>query len=173
MVSSEGLAKVFVAEARHRLAHSVTQIKHSLDQLDEHQVWWRPGDAMNSIANLVLHVCGNLRQWIVSGVGGEPDIRARQEEFSLRGGIPTRDLIRQLDEVVEKADGIISALSPSDLVKQRRIQGFDTNGLSALFNSLGHLQGHTQEIIHLTREHLGDDYKFHWAPTTAEDGAAH
>ena len=169
--TTEELAQAYINEARHRLAHAVKKIKHCLNQLNDEQVWWRLHKSMNSIANLILHLCGNLRQWIVSGVGGEPDIRDRPKEFFERGPISKADLICRLDELVANADSALAKVSPSQLLEDRRIQGFDTTSLSAIFSSLSHFQGHTQEIISLTRQQLGDAYEFEWTPSTPEEGA--
>lgn len=171
MVTSQTITDTFIAEARSRLDHSIVTIKHCVAQLDDDQVWWRPGEAMNSIANLVLHLAGNMRQWLVSGVGGQPDVRQRAKEFSARGPMPRADLLRRLDGVVKEADQVMAGLSPSDLVQDRRIQGFDTKVLAAVFGALTHLQGHTQEIIQLTRQQLGSQYSYHWKPRTREEGA--
>lgn len=171
MDHDERIAEALLTEARRRLAHSVAIINHCLAQLDDQQTWWRPHRSMNSVANLVLHVCGNLRQWIVAGLGGEADTRERAKEFLPQASIPKDQLARRLRDVAQQADDTIRNLSVAQLLAPRRIQGFDISGLSALLDSLGHLQGHTQEIVHLTREQLADDYQFHWVPTTAEEGA--
>src|SRR5206468_11868255 len=82
------VGRAFIEVARRQLAERADRIGHCVGQLDDAQVWWRPHESMNSIANLVLHLCGNRRQWIVSGVGGEPDVRDRPGEFSERGAVP-------------------------------------------------------------------------------------
>jgi hypothetical protein len=168
---SESVGQAYLAEARRRLAACHTRIRHCLDQLDDAQVWWRPRPSMNSVANLVLHLCGNLRQWIVSGVGGAPDVRDRPAEFAEREGIPKAELLHRLDEVVREADAELAGLAEARLLDPRRIQGFDETVLSAIFDSLSHLAGHTQEIVHLTRLQLGETYVFAWTPATPEQGA--
>ena len=125
---------------------------------------------MNSIGNLILHLCGNLRQWIVAGIGGEQDVAA-QKEFSERGPISKMELVRRLDEVVAQAQDVLKKASAQDLLRQRCIQGFNVNGLEAIFDSVPHFRGHTQEIVHMTRSQLGDAYKFAWTPTRPEQGA--
>ena len=157
--------------SRHRLTESVKKIKHCLEQLTDEQVWWRPHDAQNSIANLVLHLCGNVRQWIISGVGGAPDVRDRPKEFSERSSIAKTELIGRLDEVVGQADAVLAEMTDQQLLEPRRIQGFDETALSAIFDSLTHFQGHTQEIICLTRMQLGKAYQFAWVPATKDQGA--
>jgi hypothetical protein len=126
---------------------------------------------MNSIANLILHLCGNLRQWIVAGVGGSPDSRHRPREFAERGPIAKEELLRRLEEVISEADAVLAKTSEQQLLASRRIQGFEETVLSAIFASLAHLSGHTQEIICLTRLQRGNAYSFAWSPATPEQGA--
>jgi hypothetical protein len=139
--------------------------------LDDNQVWWRPHKSMNSIANLVLHLCGNLRQWIVAGVGGATDVRDRPQEFAEQEPIPKRELLVRLEEVVGEADAVLAEVTERRLLEPRRIQGFDETVLSAILDSLAHLSGHTQEIVCLTRMQRGDAYHFAWTPATPEQGA--
>ncbi len=166
------VSRAFLDEACHQLAKATANIKHCLNQLNDNQVWWRPTPSQNSIANLLLHLCGNVRQWIVSGVGGEPDIRRRTEEFSAQGQVSKAELLRRLEDVVQQAAAVLKAAAADSLLKQRRIQGFEATRLSAVFDSVAHFKGHTQEIICLTRMQLGAAYKFNWAPSTPEEGAA-
>ena len=126
---------------------------------------------MNSIANLVLHLCGNLRQWIVSAVGGAADIRNRPEEFSERGPISKNELLTQLTAVVTEADAALGRFDETQLLASRRIQGFDGTVLSAIFGCLTHLSGHTQEIICISRLQLANSYRYAWVPTTPEQEA--
>lgn len=168
---SEAVGQVYLDEARRQLAKASAKIKHCLSQLTEEQVWWRPTEPQNSIANLILHLCGNVRQWIVSGLGGETDIRNRPQEFAERGPIPKEDLLRRLEDVLQQADAVVRTVSAQQLLESRRIQGFETTGLSAIFDTVAHFKGHTQEIICLTRMQLGDRYQFDWIPSTPEQGS--
>jgi hypothetical protein len=94
---SDPVGEAYLDEARHQLAQASGKITHCLNQLTEEQVWWRPSETQNSIANLILHLCGNIQQWIVSGLGDEPDIRNRPLEFAERGPISKEELNRRLD----------------------------------------------------------------------------
>src|SRR5262245_50712455 len=115
------VGQAYLAASRHRLAECVKNIKHCLAQLTDEQVWWRPHDSMNSIVNIVLHLCGNVRQWIICGVGGEPDIRDRPKEFSERSPIPKSELVRRLDEIVGQANAVLANLTDQKLLEPRRI----------------------------------------------------
>jgi hypothetical protein len=152
------------------LASALAKIKHCLGQLTGEQVWWRPRPSLNSIGNLTLHLCGNLRQWIVAGLGGAADSRDRPAEFSERGPISKDELLRRLEAVVEEARAVLARQSAPQLLEARRIQGFGVTGLAAIFDSVPHFRGHTQEIIGMTRLQLGDACKFARTPTTPEQG---
>src|SRR5262249_5736797 len=97
------------------------------------------------------HLCGNVRQWIISGVGGEADIRDRPKEFSDRSSMLKAELIRRLDEVTGKADAVLAGMTDKQLLQRHRIQEFDEAALSAIFDSLSHFRGHQQEIVYINQ----------------------
>jgi hypothetical protein len=165
------LVEAVTAAANQELANALKRIRHCLDQLTDEQVWWRPAESMNSIGNLILHLEGNLRQWIVAGIGGEKDSRQRPKEFSESGPISKPILLGRLEDTVGQAHEALNKISAQDLLRKRTIQGFAVNGLEAIFDSVPHFRGHTQEIIHLTRSLLGDAYQFAWTPSTLQEGA--
>jgi hypothetical protein len=168
---ADQIRTAYVAEARRRLDKAVNRIRHCVGQLSEDQVWWRPTESHNSIANLLLHLCGNLRQWVVAPVVGAADQRDRPREFSERERVPREELLRRLGDVAAEADRALAGIGTSQLLEARRIQGFDETILSAIFDSLAHLTGHMQEIVYITRLQLGDAYRFDWKPQTPEQGA--
>lgn len=171
MPTDDSVTSAYVAGAQEQLGKGAKIIQHCLGQLTDEQLAWRPHELLNSIGNLVLHLCGNLRQWIISGVGGEPDVRNRPAEFAEQGPFAKQDLLHHLDGVLQQVDEVIGAVTAERLLQPRRIQGFETTGLAAIFDSVAHFKGHTQEIVCLTRLQLGDAYRFEWAPSTPEEGA--
>jgi hypothetical protein len=170
-MTADELAAAVGGAAAHELQSALDRIKHCLGQLDDEQVWRRSRPGLNSIGNLILHLCGNLRQWIVAGVGDASDVRNRPAEFAERGPIPKVELMRSLEAIVEEAKRVLAGVDVWRLTEVRRIQGFDVTGVAAVFDSVPHFRGHTQEIVHMTRLLLGDAYRFAWTPTTAEQGA--
>jgi uncharacterized damage-inducible protein DinB len=144
----DSLATDFLATSRGLLTrHYVPKIRLSLEPLSESDIWWRPHDAFNSIGNLVLHLCGNAQQWIVSGVGGAPDTRHRPTEFEARGPIPTSELLTRLTATVREVDATVAALAPSALRERRRIQGRDATVFEAIYHVVEHFAMHTGQII--------------------------
>src|SRR3954470_19045652 len=116
---------IYLATARESLAEGLRKIEHCVHQLNEEQVWWRPRPGMNSVANLMLHLAGNIHQWIVSGVSGARDIRNRPEEFADRTELPRNNIVSMLRSAVREVDVLLEKLPPQKLAEPRRIQGFD------------------------------------------------
>jgi hypothetical protein len=169
--SDSTLAAQYIAAARHSLAESLAKIRHCFDQLDDSHMGWRPFPEQNSLTNIILHLCGNIRQWIVCPLTGATDARNRPAEFSQREALPKQELMRRLAAVIEEADRALASLQAATLPQARRIQAYDTTVLAAIFNSTSHLVGHTHQIVFITRWHLREKYKFHWAPKSVEQGA--
>jgi hypothetical protein len=169
-MTADELATAVGTEAADELASALARIKHCLGQLSDEQVWWRSHPSLNSIGNLTLHLCGNVRQWIVAGLGGGADVRDRPADFAERGPIPRDELLRRLEAVVDEARTMLARQTGRQLLESRRIQGFDVTGLKAIFASVPHFRGHTQEIIGMTRLQLGDAYRFAWTPTPEQGG---
>ena len=168
---ADQVTRAAVQEASDCLDACVSRIEHATRQLDDAQIWYRHDEAMNSIGNLLLHLCGNLRQWIICGIGGVVDQRDRPAEFTQRVAIPREDLLRGLRATVDEAKEVLAQAETTSMLQPRRVQGFDVTGWGAVFSSVPHFQGHTQEIVAMTRMQLGKAYQFHWQPTTAQEGA--
>ncbi|MDP7205152.1 MAG: DinB family protein [Pirellulaceae bacterium] len=165
-VTPESLSDLVSHEIRVELDAALAKIRHCVDQLTDDQLWWRPSESMNSVANLLLHLCGNVRQWIISGVGGAADVRERQREFDQRGHAPKRDLLQQVESIVAEARQVLSETSAKELLRVRSVQGNDVTGMQAMLHSAAHFRGHVQEIVHMTRCQLGDSYDFDFIPPT-------
>lgn len=154
------------------LDHCLSVIEHCVGQLTDDQIWWRPQEPLNSIGNLLLHLNGNLQQWMIAGLRGTADTRNRPSEFATRTPTPGATLVEQLQATIHEIKQTLSAIRPEEMLTPRRIQGFDVTGWEAVFDSIPHLKGHTQEIVCLTRQQLDNRYQFLWQPSSTEDGAA-
>jgi hypothetical protein len=135
-----------------------------VSQLSDEQVWWRPQDGMNSIANLLLHLTGNLKQRFGSVIGGEPDVRNRPAEFTERRPIAKQELLAGFDAAVKQADEVLASLTPERLGESCRYEvlagPIERSVLGVIFQTQTHFTGHAQEILHLTRGQLGESYAF-------------
>ena len=170
-IPADDIARAFRDAVRHRFAENLATIEHAVRQLAEDDLGWRPHESQNSVRTIILHLCGAIRQWIISGVGGAPDLRDRPREFADRTPVPGEELLARLRDTIAEADGVLAALDRDVILAPRRIQGFETTVLQAVLDTSAHLEGHKQEITYITRLRLGDAYVFRWAPTTIEQGA--
>jgi hypothetical protein len=154
--------QAFRDEACFTLDYSRDRFLHALHQHDDDTLWWRPHPAMNAAGNLTLHVCGNLRQWIVIGCAPSrpADDRKRPDEFAARSGFNVAELAQRLRDTVDEAKRIILSLNDAELLRPRFIQIADVTAIGAVWHSVAHLEGHAQELIYLTRLKLGDRYRF-------------
>ena len=146
------VSKAFVDRAReYLLDHYLPKIERCLEKLTDEQIWWRANEESNSIGNLVLHLCGNARQWITSGVGGQPDARVRDAEFRQREVISRDELLTLLRSTLSEIDTILRTLDHSTLLDRRTIQGHDVDILEAIFHVTEHFSMHAGQIFLLTK----------------------
>ena len=137
------------------------KIERCLERLSDEQIWWRPNDESNSIGNLVLHLCGNARQWIVCGVGGAADGRDRDAEFAQREAIARGELVALLRTTLSDIEVVLKNLTPETLLERRAIQGSDVDVLEAIFHVTEHFSMHTGQIIMLTKILTATDLRFY------------
>jgi uncharacterized damage-inducible protein DinB len=148
-------------EARHVLVEVYSpRIARCLKLLSEEEIWWRPNQASNSVGNLVLHLQGNVRQWIIAGLGGQEDRRERDREFVETGPLPRRALLGGLRKTVREADQILATLKQPDLLRMFSIQGYRVSGLQAVFHVAEHFSFHAGQIIFVTKLKCGKDLRF-------------
>lgn len=161
MSDATTLSRLFLEEARfHLMQQYLPWLRTCLARLTEEDIWWRPNAGSNSAGNLILHLCGNVRQWVMHGLAGRPDVRARDAEFAASGPLPKAELLQQLEATLAEAEAVLQQLAAADLAQPRRIQGFDQTGLSAIFHVVEHFSYHTGQIVYLTKLRTGVDLKF-------------
>jgi uncharacterized damage-inducible protein DinB len=156
------LATSFVEQSRHYLATEYrVKIRAAVESLPDGALWWRANAESNSIGNLLLHLAGNVRQWIVSGVGGAPDHRHRAEEFSARSGADAATLLSALDDVLNAADTVLAKLTPHDLSTTRTIQGREITVFEAVYHVVEHFSGHVGQIVLVAKLHSPGAIRFY------------
>ena len=156
------VGEAFIAQARALLnGDYLPKIERCLERLSEADVWWRANNESNSIGNLLLHLAGNARQWIVSGVGRGADERLRQLEFDERSLIPRGELLAHLKQTLDEVDDVLARLDPSSMLERRLIQGNDVTVLQAIFHVVEHFSMHTGQIIVITKMLKTADLKFY------------
>jgi uncharacterized damage-inducible protein DinB len=150
------------------LRYSVTKLRQEFAHLDAcvqrltpEQVWMRGGEAQNAVGNLLLHLTGNVRQWILAGVGRQVIVRDRDGEFAARGGVAPEVLRQGLQDAVNGAVRVIEGLPAERLTEQVVIQGHDVSVLEAIYHVVEHFSGHTGQIILLTKAFTNSDLGFY------------
>lgn len=122
------------------------RIRKCLHELSEEEIWQRPNESLASVGNLILHLCGNVRQWIISGIGGAEDKRERWKEFDEKGPIPRDELLRRLESTLNEAAEVIRNADVRTLIQPRTIQGEETTGVIAIYHVCEHFSYHTGQI---------------------------
>jgi uncharacterized damage-inducible protein DinB len=176
-------AQSFIDESRKYLSGEfLPKIENCLKHLSDEEVWWRANAASNSIGNLLLHLAGNVGQWIVGGIGGASVQRVRQQEFDERRLIPREELLSSLARTIAEADEVLARLSPESLPERRLIQGNDVTVLEAIYHVVEHFSMHTGQIILMAKMQTGEDMSFYevtqdgiasprWQPRQAESSS--
>jgi uncharacterized damage-inducible protein DinB len=160
--SNINISHAFVQEARRLLTQEyLPKLERCVEKLTDEQVWWRPNPQSNSIGNLLLHLSGNARQWIVSGLGGASDKRERQTEFDERDVVPRVELLGKLRSTVADVDEVLSSFAASRLLEKFPIQGTEATALAAIFHVTEHFSMHTGQIILLTKLLTASDLRFY------------
>ena len=152
MSNDEQIAKLFLSTARHSLIDEHwPRLRECVSSLTEEQLWWRPNETSNSIGNLLLHLDGNLGQWILANFNRVADNRNRPHEFGERGPVPAAGLIARLASTVEEAGAVLARLAPADLTATFQTQGYTVSGLHTIYHSIEHFAMHYGQIAYITK----------------------
>jgi uncharacterized damage-inducible protein DinB len=147
----------FIAESRSFLTSQyLPKIESCLEVLSDEDVWWRPNDASNSIGNLLLHLDGSTRTWILAVAGGSHVDRDRQHEFDERDQIPRAELMARLRQTIAEADQVLARLDPEVLLERRQSPWEEVSVLWAVYHAIEHFSMHTGQIIMLAKTRSGD-----------------
>lgn len=151
------IARLFVDGAQRKLEQDAAQIARCVGLLDERQLWQRANEHCNSVGNLVLHLTGNLRQWILGGVAGHAVLRNREAEFTERGPLPAAQIMPPFARVVDQSLAVFGQLTAAALIEARTIQNYPVSALIAVFHVVEHVSFHTGQIVQITKELLNVD----------------
>lgn len=155
-------AALFLAFSRTKLAtHYWPRLRTCVKSLTDGQVWWRPNASSNSIGNLLLHLNGNVRQWLVDSFSGNEDRRDRPAEFAAQGELTGAELLVRLGATVEEALTVLERLTEAELVAQYEIQGYRVSGLDAVYQTIEHFGLHYGQIAYVTKLLRNEDLGFY------------
>jgi uncharacterized damage-inducible protein DinB len=156
------LAREFIARSRFYLNEEYrTKIRRAVRAIPPDAIWRRANEESNSVGNLLLHLAGNVRQWIVSGVGGALDTRDRPGEFGARSGASADELLARLDAVLSEADAVLASLTADTLAERRTIQERDVTVMAAVYSAVQHFSTHLGQIIMIAKEHSPGAIRFY------------
>ena len=155
------ISKEFTQQSIYYLSLNPPRIEKCLRQLSEDQVWKTPNANTNSIGNLILHLCGNITQYAHASLGNEKDARNRDLEFSTEGGFSKKELLENITAVTEKAVQVIKIISEDELLRNRKVQGFDYSGISIIIHITEHFSYHVGQIAFFTKLLCDKDLGFY------------
>jgi uncharacterized damage-inducible protein DinB len=156
------LATRFLERSRHYLCDEYPlKIDAAVRAMPADRLWWRANAQANSAGNLVLHLAGNVRQWVVSGIGGAPDVRRRDAEFAARDGADADALLAEFAQTIDEVRHALTNLPPTSLGESRVIQGRETSVFGALYHVVEHFAGHTGQIILLAKSFTPGAVRFY------------
>ncbi len=163
------IGRAFIDQSRTYLnSDYLPKIRRCVREIPDTELWWRPNPRSNSIGNLLLHLVGNVREWVVGGIGGEPSTRDRQTEFDADGMFDRQALPDRLEGALRDADRVLATLSAESLLEHRLIHGRGVSVLEALYHVVEHFGMHTGQIIYIVKLRTDTDLKL----DEAEDAAA-
>lgn len=155
-------AALFLQQSREYLTgHYLPKILAAAQQLSDEDLWWRPNEGSNSVGNLLLHLAGNIEQWIVGGIGSISITRDREAEFARRAPMDRGTVLARFEGVVRAADAVLAGLDPTALTAPRAIQGRDTTVLAATYHVVEHFAMHAGQILYIAKLRTGRDLGFY------------
>jgi hypothetical protein len=156
------LTTLFLEFSRKKLLEQYwPRLRTCVEPLTTEQVWWRPNEASNSIGNLILHLNGNVGQWLVASFNKQDDHRDRPAEFSAKEGIAVSGLLEKLGATMQQAAGVLARLSETDLLAPYEIQGYTVRGLDAVYQVAEHFGLHYGQILYIAKNLSGKDLGFY------------
>ncbi len=168
---AQAISDTLIGHAAERLNHYLRQIERCVELLSIEELWQRPNAHVNSVANLILHLTGNVRQWVVGGIGGVPIDRDRPGEFAAHDGRPASELVPPLRWTIEQAIEILGGLTPAELIEPRTIQGYPVTVETAVLHVVEHFAFHAGQIVHATKWIKDVDLSLYHAAGQRVDGS--
>ena len=155
-------AEIFLGRARYLLGTEYrTKLRLAVEALPDAALWWRANEESNSVGNLLLHLNGNVRQWMLSGVAGQANERHRAEEFAARTGGSASALLTELNRTLDDVDRALSAVTSEQLTESRTIQGREITVLDAVLHVVEHFSYHLGQIVVIAKMQQPDAVHFY------------
>ena len=148
---NEKFIEEFIGQAIHRIDENTQKLATCMQELNENEIWKRPNLHSNSVGNIILHLCGNIRQYAISSLGNSKDVRERDKEFSADGGNSGPELFRKLTDTIEQAKSVIQSTTEKELLRERKVQGYTHSVIGIILHVTEHYSYHTGQIIFWTK----------------------
>ena len=158
---TNAFTKEFVEQSIYRITENTQRITKCLQEIDEIEIWKSANVNSNSIGNIILHLCGNIRQYAISALGETKDIRERDKEFSTKAGYTKTELLNKLANTIAEASGIIKNIDEKILMKIYAVQGFNLSGLGIIIHVTEHYSYHTGQIAFWIKQLKNKDLEFY------------
>ena len=160
--AAPSVSELFLAFSHRKLVdHYWPRLRASVEPLTADQVWWRPNPASNSIGNLILHLNGNLTQWLVASFNRQSDQRNRPAEFAAESGLAPADLLAILSPTMQQAGEVLARLTEAELTAPYEIQGYHVTGLEAVYQAVEHFSLHYGQIAYIAKSFIARDLGFY------------
>jgi len=160
-MESELLYHIRKETKRRILEESIPRCIQCIEKLSDVEIWYRPNGNVVSVGNLILHLCGNARQWILAGIFDQPDVRVRQQEFDTQGPLDRNFLLDKLTTLSRDLDTALDALTADQLTRVKNVQGFEESVIGILIHVVEHFSYHTGQIVYYTKSKKDVDMGFY------------
>ena len=161
MIMEEKLREEFVQNSLYRLDENTRMNSISLELLSEEDIWKRPNESLNSIGNVIVHICGNITQYVISSLGEQEDVRERDTEFTAQSGYTKIELLQKLTNTIDVAKRVINDAKVDQLVRKREVQGFYFSGIGVVLHAVEHYSYHTGQIAFWVKQVKNMDLGFY------------
>ena len=154
---SDAIATLFLEASTAKLEKMEDVLTTCVGKLSDAQVWEKRAEHENAVGNLILHLCGNMRQWILHGIGGQPDVRTRDAEFAENGTMTGAELLERFHSTVAEVKAVIASLPAARLAERINPQNREVSVLEAVYQVVSHVEQHVGQVILLTKQMLQRD----------------
>jgi hypothetical protein len=161
-MTDHDISSLFLEFSREKLLRQYwPRLRGCVEPLNDEQVWWRPNEASNSVGNLILHLNGNVRQWLIASFNRLEDTRNRPAEFGERQVVSAASLLEKLGSTMRQASDVLSRLTEDDLRTTLHVQGYTVSGLHVVYQVVEHFGMHYGQILYIAKSIRGEDLGFY------------
>ena len=151
----------FIDNCCYRLDESKRMIHQALADLEDAQLAVRPNEVSNALGNQLLHLCGNMRQYLIATLGAQADQRDRDAEFSPQAAFSKKNLLKQLDQTIAEAQAVLRSRTDADFLTTYKVQAYTLSGVGVALHAVEHCSYHTGQIAFWVKQLAEKDLGFY------------